>query len=182
MNNVFDRLKGYRLALKCRLHAVKNPYPYRTDPTAAPDQVPESDGTAPVPDDTIPAPDGPAAASDGAAVSQADESPIKEHRLPTLRKRLLAMKDKLPNSDVSKRKKSAQRRLWMQLGVTVEITPEEEKALLRTEAIAGEVLQRIVQERRFYLDGVARVPSFAISEYNRKDGTNYLVGNVDSTH
>lgn len=68
------------------------------------------------------------------------------------------------------------RKLWMRLGVSAQVTRDEEKALFDGDV---ETLIRLADERRFELDGDSYIPECVISQFNRDNGMDYHVQDVD---
>lgn len=66
------------------------------------------------------------------------------------------------------------RTVWMRLGVSMNITKEEEEALFVGNAQAGaKAIYRILEEGRAVLDGDAYIPDVCIEDFDEKYGTNY---------
>lgn len=68
------------------------------------------------------------------------------------------------------------KKLWMRLGVILEITEDEAEAILGTrDDDAVETLQAIIHAGRFQVIGDSYIPSQSIEEYNSTYGTTYGV-------
>lgn len=66
------------------------------------------------------------------------------------------------------------RRLWMRLGVSLELTEAEETAIFCGDGNDAEVaLLEIVNSGRAKLDGDSYIPSVCIEEFNEAYGTDY---------
>lgn len=70
------------------------------------------------------------------------------------------------------------RKLWLRLGVTIEITGTEEKAIFCNDNLQIEdILRTVIAEGRFCLDGESYIPSEAVQAYNKTHGTAYEAEN-----
>lgn len=66
------------------------------------------------------------------------------------------------------------RNLWMRVGMTLEITEEEEKMLFSDNIAEGEeVIKKIFTEGRWKLDGETYSPYSAVEDFNEQYGTHY---------
>lgn len=68
------------------------------------------------------------------------------------------------------------RKLWMRLGVSLEVNRAEEKLLIEGDK---DTLIRLVKQQRFSLDGDSYIPDVAVERYNDKYGTYYSVEDVN---
>lgn len=69
------------------------------------------------------------------------------------------------------------RHVWARVGMTLDITPEEEKAIFEGDYLAGkEVVKRVIMDGRASLDGETYVPEECIEDYDQEYGTNYRGG------
>lgn len=67
--------------------------------------------------------------------------------------------------------------LWLRLGVTAQITPEEEAAIFSNSSqLMADAIHRIIAEGRLRLDGDTYVPEPTVEEYNAVNGTDYEPG------
>lgn len=65
-------------------------------------------------------------------------------------------------------------KVWMRLGVVIEMTLEEEAAIMEGNAAeAAKALTDIVHSGRFRLDGESYIPQECVSEFNKKYHTYY---------
>lgn len=72
------------------------------------------------------------------------------------------------------------RRLWIRLGVSLQITVAEEAVLFGDDRDAAtEVLRHILAEGRFTPDGDSYIPEPTVMEYNDEYGTVYVSGEYD---
>ena len=66
------------------------------------------------------------------------------------------------------------RKLWLRLGVTIEITKTEEKVIFCNDGLQmADILRTVIAEGRFCPDGESYIPSEAVQAYNRTYGTAY---------
>lgn len=72
-------------------------------------------------------------------------------------------------------KRAEKRKLWLRLGVSVELTLAEELALLQGDS--GTV-RKLFEQNRFKLDGDSYIPEDVVKEYNEKMGTHYAVQDI----
>ena len=64
--------------------------------------------------------------------------------------------------------------LWMRVGMTLEITEEEEKIIFSGNSTEGrEVIKKVFAEGRFKLDGETYSPGSAVEDFNEQYGTHY---------
>jgi len=72
------------------------------------------------------------------------------------------------------------RRLWIRLGVSLQITAAEEAILFGDDREAAtEALRHILAEERFTPDGDSYIPEPTVEEYNKEYGTKYEPGEYD---
>lgn len=73
------------------------------------------------------------------------------------------------------------RKIWMRLGVQVEITEAEEKTIFEgdSDCAIAEIVQSAVAEGRFVLDGDSYIPGICVEDFNRKYGTAYEPEDID---
>ena len=70
------------------------------------------------------------------------------------------------------------RKLWLRLGVTIEITEAEEKMLFCNDNLQlADTLRAVIAEGRFWLDGESYIPSEAVQAYNKTYGMAYEAEN-----
>ena len=70
------------------------------------------------------------------------------------------------------------RKLWLWLGVTIEITETEEKMIFCNDNLRMEdTLRTVIAEGRFYPDGETYIPSEVVQVYNKTYGTAYEAEN-----
>lgn len=82
--------------------------------------------------------------------------------------------------ELSEEKKmdSGIRKLWIRLGVTIEITKAEEKMIFCNDDLRmADTLRTVIADGRFCLDGETYIPSEAVRAYNKAYGTDYEVEN-----
>lgn len=66
------------------------------------------------------------------------------------------------------------RKLWMRVGMSLNITEEEEKIIFSEDGVAGaETIKKIIAEGRAELDGDTYSPGGAVEDYNKQYGTSY---------
>lgn len=70
------------------------------------------------------------------------------------------------------------RKLWLRLGVSIQITEAEEKIILDSDCEIAEVIRTIIAEGRFALDGDSYIPDESIEEFNETYGTDYDEGEI----
>ena len=64
--------------------------------------------------------------------------------------------------------------LWMRVGMTFEITEEEEKILFSNDTEKGaEVIRKAFEEGRCQLDGDTYLPYISVADFNEKYGTTH---------
>lgn len=73
-----------------------------------------------------------------------------------------------------------EKHLWIRLGVTLlNITAAEEAALFgEDECAARDVIERMIAENRFHLDGETYVPNEMIEDFNREFGTAHEIDEI----
>lgn len=69
-----------------------------------------------------------------------------------------------------------QKTLWLRLGVSVSCSEEEIAALMNGD---HDTLVKIIDQKRFVVDGDSYIPSVCVAEYNDKYGTNYDEGEIN---
>lgn len=72
------------------------------------------------------------------------------------------------------------KKLWMRLGVSFEVSEDEEKAILGGDwQTSSRALEKIIKEGRFTPDGDSYIPEVTVEEFNEKHGTGYEVRDID---
>ena len=73
------------------------------------------------------------------------------------------------------------RRLWLRLGVGLQITEAEEKIILSSDSDVeiAETVRKIVAEGRFALDGDSYIPDSSVESFNEIYGTDYEEADVE---
>ncbi len=66
-----------------------------------------------------------------------------------------------------------ERYIWMRLGITLRGTKEEIESLFADDDKSYEVLTKILQERRFEINGDSYIPQPQVEEYNEEYGTSH---------
>jgi hypothetical protein len=69
-----------------------------------------------------------------------------------------------------------ERYIWMRLGITLRGAKEEIESLLADDDKSYEVLTKILQERRFEINGDSYIPQPQVEEYNEEYGTSHEAG------
>lgn len=72
-------------------------------------------------------------------------------------------------------------KLWMRIGVSVQVTAEEADCLLNADSTAEQrknTMQAILAEGRAMLEGDSYIPSAVVDEFNELSGTTYDSGDV----
>lgn len=69
-----------------------------------------------------------------------------------------------------------ERYIWMRLGISLRGTKEEIESLFNDDEKSYETLTKILQERRFEIDGDSYIPETAVEEYNKEYNTQHEVG------
>ena len=69
-----------------------------------------------------------------------------------------------------------ERYIWMRLGITLRGTKDEIEALFNDDEKSYETLTKILQERRFEIDGDSYIPEKVVEEYNKEYNTQHEVG------
>lgn len=69
-----------------------------------------------------------------------------------------------------------ERYIWMRLGITLRGTEEEIESLFNDDEKSYETLTKILQERRFEIDGDSYIPETVVEEYNKEYNTQHEVG------
>ena len=69
-----------------------------------------------------------------------------------------------------------ERYVWMRLGVLLRGTEEEIESLFNDDEKSYETLTKILQERRFEIDGDSYIPETVVEEYNKEYNTQHEVG------
>lgn len=66
------------------------------------------------------------------------------------------------------------RKIWMRLGVSMEMFENEEKKIFgEDKEAAAEAVRKIVCDGRFLLDGDSYIPETAVEDFNGLYGTKY---------
>lgn len=66
------------------------------------------------------------------------------------------------------------RHVWARVGMTLDITPEEEKAIFEGDYLEGKTaVKRVVMDGRASLDGETYIPEECIESFDEEYGTNY---------
>lgn len=71
------------------------------------------------------------------------------------------------------------RNLWMRVGITFNITEEEEHAIFNSASGMEDVIRKLISERRCKLDGDTYIPAQVVEDYNFKYETEYAVIETD---
>jgi len=73
------------------------------------------------------------------------------------------------------------RRLWLRLGVGLQITEAEEKIMLGgdSDCEIAEVVRTIIAEGRFAVDGDSYIPGCSVESFNEIYGTDYDEVDID---
>ena len=69
-----------------------------------------------------------------------------------------------------------ERYIWMRLGISLRGTEEEIESLFNDDEKSYETLTKILQERRFEIDGDSYIPETVVEEYNKEYNTQHEVG------
>ena len=69
-----------------------------------------------------------------------------------------------------------ERYIWMRLGISLRGTKEEIESLFNDDEKSYETLTKILQERRFEIDGDSYIPETVVEEYNKEYNTQHEVG------
>lgn len=68
------------------------------------------------------------------------------------------------------------RELWMRLGVTMQITEEEEADILGEDwEKSDKAIRAVIESGRYRPDGEAYIPETIVEAYNENYGTNYEI-------
>lgn len=66
------------------------------------------------------------------------------------------------------------RQVWVRVGMTLDITPEEEKAIFEGDYTAGKkAVMRVIEAGRASVDGETYIPEECIESFDEENGTNY---------
>lgn len=68
-----------------------------------------------------------------------------------------------------------ERSVWARIGVTLTGSKEEIEALFTDNF--GEVLEKLIKDGKFKLDGDSYIPETCIAEYDERYGTNHISEN-----
>lgn len=71
------------------------------------------------------------------------------------------------------------RNLWMRVGITFNITEEEERAIFNSASGMEDVIRKLIKEKRCKLDGDTYIPAQVVEDYNFKYETEYAVIETD---
>jgi hypothetical protein len=63
-------------------------------------------------------------------------------------------------------------RIWLRLGVTIETSQEKMREILSGNR---DVLQQVINDGEFVVDGETYIPDFEVEEYNEDNGTDFKV-------
>lgn len=69
-----------------------------------------------------------------------------------------------------------ERCIWMRLGISLRGTEEEIESLFNDDEKSYETLTKILQERRFEINGDSYIPETVVEEYNKEYNTEHEVG------
>jgi DNA replication protein DnaC len=69
-----------------------------------------------------------------------------------------------------------ERYIWMRLGITIRGSEEEMESLFNEDKKSYETLSKILQERRFEINGDSYIPETKVEEYNKEYNTQHEVG------
>jgi hypothetical protein len=69
-----------------------------------------------------------------------------------------------------------ERYIWMRLGITIRGSEEEMESLFNEDKKSYETLTKILQERRFEINGDSYIPETKVEEYNKVYNTQHEVG------
>jgi hypothetical protein len=69
-----------------------------------------------------------------------------------------------------------ERYIWMRLGITIRGSEEEMESLFNEDKKSYETLTKILQERRFEINGDSYIPETKVEEYNKEYNTQHEVG------
>lgn len=71
-------------------------------------------------------------------------------------------------------------KIWMRLGIDLEITPEEAIILMEGAAYEGKsVIEKAIKDDRFSMNGETYIPKVSVEDYNRIYGTNFEICDYD---
>lgn len=69
-----------------------------------------------------------------------------------------------------------ERHIWMRLGISLRGTREEIESLFNDDEKSYKTLTKILQDRRFEIDGDSYIPEKEVEEYNKEYNTQHEVG------
>lgn len=75
----------------------------------------------------------------------------------------------------------ATHQLWARMGVTMDITAEEEQRIFADYSGDAAMLRKMLSEGRIRVDGNTYVPGPCVEEFNKKYGTKYEEDDIDIT-
>lgn len=72
------------------------------------------------------------------------------------------------------------RKIWMRLGVSIEMFENEEKKIFgEDKEAAAEAVRKIVCDGRFLLDGDSYIPETSVEDFNSLYGTKYAEDEIN---
>lgn len=77
--------------------------------------------------------------------------------------------------------KPSVRKLWVRMGATLNITPEEEEKIFVSSDADQKMLQAMLDEGRIHIDGNTYIPECCVKDFNRTYGTAYEEDDLDIT-
>lgn len=63
--------------------------------------------------------------------------------------------------------------LWMRTGMFIMLTDEEADSILSNKNDSAKILEKVIEEGRYCLDGESYVPMECVEDFNKTYGTNY---------
>ena len=74
------------------------------------------------------------------------------------------------------------KKLWIRLGVTLQITAEEKTAIFFcSDRQMADAIKKSIAAGRYRLDGDTYVPEPVVEEFNTQNGTSYEIGEYECT-
>lgn len=68
-------------------------------------------------------------------------------------------------------------KIWIRLGIDLEITSEEAAILMNGAAYEGKsIIEKAIKDHRFSMNGESYIPEVSVEEYNERYKTNFEVG------
>lgn len=77
--------------------------------------------------------------------------------------------------------KSSTRKLWARMGVTLDLTPEEEEKIFVSFDSDQKMLQTMLDEGRIHINGNTYIPGTCVEDFNKAYGTTYEEDDLDIT-